>query len=239
MERLALVARFDPESREQVKTLLEAGPPFDLEGAGIDRHLVFVSSREAVFVFEGSEVEWEVEELADGFFHPELQAALSEWQELLVEEPRLAHEVFAWLRGEPAGEAGKAEVGALRVGDLVPGDHVVVAPEDTIGEAAEKLAGHGLAPALVLDFGRLIGVLAPDDVLRATVERVHPSEGRVREWMRETPASVAADASPEQAALAMLDAGVQYLPVVDGERPVGLVSLGALVGARPAAPSRG
>ena len=80
MDRVAVTARFRPEQLEQVRSLLEAGPPYDLAAAGIDRHSVYLSTREAIFVFEGPEVEWEVEDLADDFFHPEIRAALSQWR---------------------------------------------------------------------------------------------------------------------------------------------------------------
>jgi CBS domain-containing protein len=38
-------------------------------------------------------------------------------------------------------------------------DLLTVAPEDTLGEAAEKMAGRGVGAALVMDFGRLVGIL--------------------------------------------------------------------------------
>jgi len=60
---------------------------------------------------------------------------------------------------------------------------VTVAPEDTLGESAEKLAAAGAETAVVLDFGRPIGTLTRRDLVHASAARVHPSEARVREWM--------------------------------------------------------
>jgi CBS domain-containing protein len=234
VDRIAVTARFPPEHAEQVRTLLEAGPPYDLAEAGIDRHAVYLSAHEAVFVFEGPEIEWEVEDLADSFFHPELQAALSGWRELLAEEPHIGRPVFVWERGVD-GATLPARAPA-RVGELMDRDYVRVAPEDTLGEAVERIAAHGVAaPALVVDYGRLIGVLGAHDVLRAVADRVHPSDGRAREWMSDVAATITPDASPDEAAATMIEHGLHHLPVAEREHAVGLVSLHAVLAARQTA----
>ena len=87
MNRVAVIARFRPDQAELVRGLLTAGPPYDLAETAIDRHAVFLSAREVAFVFEGPDVEWEVEDLADDFFNPEVRAALTVWRPLLEEEP--------------------------------------------------------------------------------------------------------------------------------------------------------
>jgi CBS domain-containing protein len=88
----------------------------------------------------------------------------------------------------------------------------------------------------VVDYGRLIGLLGAHDVLRAVAERVHPSDARVREWMSEARVTVAADDSTDEAAVCMVENGLHHLPVISGERPVGIVSLLAAIGAsRPVA----
>jgi len=97
VERFAIVARFRPEKSEQVKELLAAGPPFDLNEADVEAHAVYLSSREVVFVFEGRDVDSKLDDLAD-VFHPRLMAALDEWRELLEEDARLARPVYAWRR---------------------------------------------------------------------------------------------------------------------------------------------
>jgi CBS domain-containing protein len=229
MDRVAITARFRPDRSKQVRTLLESGPPYDLEEAGIERHTVYLSAREAVFVFEGAEVEAEVEDLADDFFHPEVRAALSQWRTLLDEEPRIGRPVFVWERG--AREAALPAPTAVCVRDVMDAAFVKVAPEDTLGEAVERIVAHGAGPALVADYGRLIGLLDAHDVLRAVAGRVHPSEGRAREWMSEPPATVAPGTSLDEAAAAMIESALHHLPVVEGERPVGIVALRDIVGA--------
>jgi CBS domain-containing protein len=102
-------------------------------------------------------------------------------------------------------------------------DPLVVAPEDTLGEVAEKVRAPGVGSALVVDCGRLIGILTSRDLLGAFAGRVHPSEARVREWMTSDPVTVSEETTREAAAMLMAEYGVHHLPVVRGERPVGLV----------------
>lgn len=104
-------------------------------------------------------------------------------------------------------------------------DLLTVAPEDTLGDAAEKMAARGVGAALVMDFGQLVGILTERDLLAAVAGRVQTSEARVREWMTEKPLTVPEATSIERAASTMVTHGFHHLPIVDGERTVGIVSL--------------
>ena len=50
------------------------------------------------------------------------------------------------------------------VGDVMSADALVVAPEDTLGEVAEKMHERDVGSALVADHGRLIGILTSRDI---------------------------------------------------------------------------
>jgi CBS domain-containing protein len=112
-----------------------------------------------------------------------------------------------------------------RLGELMAGAVVSVAPEDTLGEAAERMAEHGVGSAVVLDGGRLIGILTERDLLGAVAGRVHTSEARVREWMTVDPVTATEDMSVDEAIRTMLERGFRHLPVVESGRTVGIVSL--------------
>jgi sulfide:quinone oxidoreductase len=124
--------------------------------------------------------------------------------------------------------------GGRTVDEVMATDPVVVAPEDTLGEIAERLRELDVGQALVCDHGRLIGVLASLDFLQAYAARVHPSEGRAREWMTAEPRTVPPGTSLEEARLIMGEYGFHHLPVVDGEdRPLGVVHLADTVRPSP------
>jgi CBS domain-containing protein len=119
----------------------------------------------------------------------------------------------------------------LCAGEVMTRTFVAVAPEDTLGETAERLAASDAGSAVVVEFGRLSGILTSRDVLRAIAERVHPSEARVRDWMTAEPVTATRATTSEEAARLMIAGGFHHLPVVEDERPVGVVGLRAVVGA--------
>ena len=107
MTRLVLVARLRPDARGKAERLLAAGPPFDPGRVGMTRHLVFLAGETLVFLFEGPDVEWTVEDLVD---NPIVAASLEPWRPLAEGEPVIAEERYAW---EPDG-AGVDEQRANR-----------------------------------------------------------------------------------------------------------------------------
>ena len=119
----------------------------------------------------------------------------------------------------------------LCAGDLMARAFVTAAPEDTLGELAEHLAEADAGSALVLEFGRLTGILTSRDIVRAVAGRVHPSEARVREWMSAAPVTAERDLPADEAARRMLEGGFHHLPVIENDRPVGVVGLRSVVSA--------
>jgi sulfide:quinone oxidoreductase len=118
------------------------------------------------------------------------------------------------------------------VGDVMSPDPLVVAPEDTLGEVAEQMRSRDLGSALVAEYGRLVGILTSRDMLRALAGRVHSSDARVRQWMTTEPIAVSAKTSLEAASILMTEHHIHHLPVVDGERPVGMVGMRDVVRSR-------
>jgi CBS domain-containing protein len=116
-----------------------------------------------------------------------------------------------------------AAVGSIA--DLMTQDVVTVAPEDTLGEAAAKMTEKRIGAVVVSDFGRMIGILSERDIMRAVADRIHSSEARVREWMTADPVTATTDTTVEEAGRTMLENGFRHLPVVDGERAIGMLSI--------------
>ena len=111
------------------------------------------------------------------------------------------------------------------VAEVMKQDVLTVAPEDSLGDAAEKMTSSDVGAVVVSDFGRLIGILTERDVMRAVAHRMHSSIASVREWMTSDPVTAPPDMDAQEAARTMLDQGFRHLPVVDGGRPIGIVSL--------------
>ena len=106
-----------------------------------------------------------------------------------------------------------------QLSDVMRSDPIEVAPEDTLGEVAERMSGANVGAVIVKDFGRLIGILTERDMLKAMAARVHTSEARVRQWMTEDPITVPAETDVEDAARIMLENGFRHLPGRRRARP--------------------
>jgi hypothetical protein len=96
--RTALVVPLKQGAHPAVRALLAEGPPFDPEQmTGLDRHEVFLTSQEAVFLFES---QLGVEALEPLLAEPELWRAAAAWRDHLAGPPRLAEDVFSWTRAD-------------------------------------------------------------------------------------------------------------------------------------------
>ena len=118
------------------------------------------------------------------------------------------------------------------IADVMRPEFIEVAPEDTLGEVAERMSAQNVGSVVVKDFGRLIGILTERDMLLAMAARVHTSDARVRQWMTENPITASPDTTFEEGSKIMLDKGFRHLPVVDGETILGIVSLRRIMGGR-------
>ena len=48
-----------------------------------------------------------------------------------------------------------------RISDVMRTEFITVAPEDTLGEVAQRMVDLSVGSAIVKDFGRLIGIVSP------------------------------------------------------------------------------
>src|SRR3970282_2436392 len=93
------------------------------------------------------------------------------------------------------------------LGEIRKPSFIEVAPEDSLGEVAERMRAENVGAVVVKDFGRLIGILTERDMLRAMAARVHTSEARVRQWMTPDPITAPQDMSLDDAAQILLAHG--------------------------------
>ena len=114
------------------------------------------------------------------------------------------------------------------VSDHMARDLVTVAPDELLGGAAARMAERKVGAALILDGDRLVGILSERDVLRA-VAAGGAEFAPVSAWMTANPETIEPDDSLDQAAVLMIHGGFRHLPVVNGGRAVGILSIRDLV----------
>ena len=93
--RAAVVAPLRPGSQEAVAELLAEGPPFDPHELGFERHAVYVTDDEAIFVFE-----WRGGASLDALLgEASFWERAASWQDYLAGPPRIGRAAYAWRRG--------------------------------------------------------------------------------------------------------------------------------------------
>ena len=97
MERVAVIAKLKPDVETRAEELIKEGPPFDPQGTGFERHAVFLSGDQAVFVFEGGKLD----ELLQAIIRaPKTSRKFRAWEPLLDGLPKVAREAYFWQRGD-------------------------------------------------------------------------------------------------------------------------------------------
>ncbi len=118
----------------------------------------------------------------------------------------------------------------MNVKDCMNSHVIAVSPEESVAVAARLMARHnvGALPVRARD-GSLCGIVTDRDMVLRCMALDRPAqETTVARVMTSRVASVAPTASLTQAADCMAKEQVRRLPVVEGRRLVGMVSLGDL-----------
>lgn len=119
---------------------------------------------------------------------------------------------------------------ARKVVDLMTPAPLTVELDETIQRAAQIMRDADVGDVIVTDEGRLGGILTDRDItVRAVADGRDPTTTNVEEITTEEVVAVTPDTDIQEAERLMAQYAVRRLPVVDGDRPVGIVSLGDIV----------
>ncbi len=143
----------------------------------------------------------------------------------------------------------------LKVREIMSVDPITVTPEMTVTQAAHVMVDNRIGALPVLEGEKLVGIVTEGDLIMQDVKLEFPtylhlldgfimyppatarfeSELRkavaadVRAVMTADPVTVQADSPVEDAATLLVDRDVSRLPVLDGDRLVGVVSKSDIV----------
>ena len=97
----------------------------------------------------------------------------------------------------------------------------------TAQDAADYMADRTIGAVCILDAdGKLCGIFSERDLLnRVVVHKLDPAQVPIREVMSEPSAVIDCADTPHEALERMEQVGSRHLPVVDGERFIGMLSM--------------
>lgn len=105
-----------------------------------------------------------------------------------------------------------------------------VGPDDTVYDALKVMADRNIGAVIVIENGELAGILSERDYARKGILQGHASKDTpVRDLMTARVVSVPASWSVHHCMSIMTERHIRHLPVVDGGRLVGVISIGDVV----------
>jgi CBS domain-containing protein len=118
---------------------------------------------------------------------------------------------------------------ARKVSEVMTPAPVAVPPQCSLAQAAEQMRRHGIGDVLVTEDDHLRGLVTDRDiVVRAVADGRDVSTTPVSEVCSSELFTLTPADDAETAVRLMREHAVRRVPVVDGDRPVGVVSLGDL-----------
>lgn len=105
-----------------------------------------------------------------------------------------------------------------------------VAPDASVYDALKLMADKNIGAVLVIDAGKLVGILSERDYARRVIYKGKlPEDTPVYEIMTEKVLWVRPDQTVEECMALMTDKRVRHLPVFEGDQLIGVISIGDVV----------
>ncbi len=101
-----------------------------------------------------------------------------------------------------------------------------LSPQDSVFEALKQLADHNVGAMMVMDQGKLVGVFSERDYTRKIALAGKSSkETRVQDIMTASVLTVTPKTSTDDCMALMSQKKIRHLPVVDGDKVLGMISI--------------
>ncbi|TMR01607.1 CBS domain-containing protein [Actinomadura soli] len=117
---------------------------------------------------------------------------------------------------------------AQKVNEVMTPVPVAVSPDTSLAQVGDLMRQHGIGDVLVVHEGRLRGLVTDRDIVIRAVAVEKDMSTAVADICSTNIVTVAPDADADTAVQLMRRHAVRRIPVVDGDRPIGMISIGDL-----------
>src|SRR6478736_10429204 len=112
------------------------------------------------------------------------------------------------------------------VADVMSAPVVTARPAETVAAAAQRMHDRRVGSVVVVDHDdRAIGILTERDMIHLAAAGSDSSSAKVSEWMTGNPDTIGPDIEARAAFSLLAEKGYRHIPVVEGQRLVGIVSM--------------
>lgn len=118
----------------------------------------------------------------------------------------------------------------MHVSDVMTQASITEVPTDTLRAAAERMWAQQTGSLLVMEDGRLVGIVTERDVLRAVARGMDPDATTIRDVMTADVLTARPDTPLRDVAREMAHRWIRHLPVMEGPKVVGVVSMRDVAG---------
>jgi len=116
-----------------------------------------------------------------------------------------------------------------RLSDLMTPDPVTLSHTATIAEAADQMARSDIGDVVVEENGKVCGLVTDRDiVVRCLAKGLDPKTTTLGDICQHSLICLTPDDKPEEAVRQMREHAIRRIPIVEGGRAIGVVSLGDL-----------
>jgi CBS domain-containing protein len=106
---------------------------------------------------------------------------------------------------------------------------VTMSSASSLAEAASVMSQRRVGSVLIMEGEDLIGILTERDIVRAISHDIGAPRDAIAHWMSAAPTTVSANTSLEEARDLMDRNHIRHLPVSDGGRLIGMLSMRDLI----------
>ena len=124
--------------------------------------------------------------------------------------------------------------GFMIIRDIMSKNIKTVKPDDTVHAAVLKMNKFDIGSVIVISSGRPVGIITETNIMRRIVgPRMDPDTVWVKDIMSSPLTTIDENAAVEEAAKMMMEKKINRIPVMKGEKLVGLISSTDIVKASP------
>jgi len=161
----------------------------------------------------------------------------ADFEALTARQP-LIGEFFSSHLKKRLNAAAQVQRSVTQLRDLLKRDPVLIDSKASIREAARLMSQENVSSVLVMSDGLLCGIVTDKDLRQRVLGIDLDPHSAIEEVMTSNPRTLTADADVDAALLLMMRQNYHHLPILDGDRPLGLVTAGDILRAQSEHPLR-